>query len=180
MLTFMTYLNIPTRFSTELPDMDFSFGFANLANEKVLPWMMLVLLIWVRLKIILIQYLVSKMLFFCSTQTPLAKRTLSLSESFMKGSQRLVLSLWRLLEAVFVFLIICRRSSSTRRIVVRRSRETFCNAAVTKNVDSTTFSVRDVEKVWYGLGEKFGDFFCFRQKSLIMKTIDLSKDYAED
>ena len=26
MLTFMTYLNIPTRFSTELPDMDFSFS----------------------------------------------------------------------------------------------------------------------------------------------------------
>ena len=87
-------------------------------------------------------------------------------------------------RAVFVFLIICRRSSSTRRLVVRRSRETFCNAAVTKNVDSTTLSVIDVEKVWYGLGEKFGDrwivtFFCFRQKSLIMKTIDL-KDYAED
>ena len=25
-LTFMTYLNIPTHFSTELPDMDFSFS----------------------------------------------------------------------------------------------------------------------------------------------------------
>ena len=48
-------------------------------------------------------------------------------------------------RAVFVFLIICRRSSSTRRLVVRRSRETFCSHKKCRQYHSLSY------RCWEGL-----------------------------